>query len=43
MFWSNCRKEGDNNVITFLYGDGVVEKVMARGNIFPFFLVVLLF
>jgi len=37
--WFWCEKGKDNNVITFLYGGGVVEKVMAGGNFFlSFFL-----
>jgi hypothetical protein len=33
-----CYEEGDgSNVVTFLYGGGVVEKVMDRGNFFSFF------
>jgi hypothetical protein len=33
-----CYEEGDgNNVVTFLYGGGVVEKAMAKGGFFPFF------
>jgi len=43
-----CYKEGDsNNVITLLYGGGVVEKAMVGGSFFSFlfyfnFLMVLL-
>jgi len=41
FLWFCC--EGDNNnVITFLYGDGVVEKAMARGDFFLFFFWVVL-
>jgi hypothetical protein len=32
-----CYEEGDNsNVVTFLYGDGVVEKAMVGGDFFFF-------
>jgi hypothetical protein len=32
-----CYEEGDNsNVVTFLYGCGVVEKAMAKGGFFSF-------
>jgi hypothetical protein len=39
-----CCKEGDNiNVITFLYGGGVVQKAMAKGDIFFLYLFIYLF
>jgi hypothetical protein len=38
-----CYEKGDgNNVVTFLYGGGVVENAMARGSFFFSFFVVLL-
>jgi uncharacterized membrane protein len=37
LFLWFCYKEGDgSNVVTFLYGGGVVEKAMAEGNFFSF-------
>jgi len=44
LLWFCCEECDNNNVVTFLYGDGVVEKAMAGGDFFPlfFFWVVLL-
>ncbi len=38
-----CYKEGDDsNVVTFLYGGGVVEKAMAEGGFFSFIYLLIL-
>jgi hypothetical protein len=31
FFWSCCEKCDDSNVVTFLYGGGVMEQAMAEG------------
>jgi hypothetical protein len=36
-FLGFCYEGDHNNVITFLYGGGVVEKAMAKGGFFFFF------
>ncbi len=37
LLWFCCEECDNNNVVTFLYGDGVVEKAMAGGDFFPLF------
>jgi hypothetical protein len=32
FLWFCCKEGDDNNVVTFLYGGGVMEKVMAKGG-----------
>jgi hypothetical protein len=37
LFLWFCYEEGDSsNVVTFLYGGGVMEKAMAEGGFFSF-------
>jgi hypothetical protein len=37
FLWFCCEEGDGNNVVTFLYCGGVVEKVMVGGNFFSFF------
>jgi hypothetical protein len=38
LFLWFCYEEGDgSNVITFLYGGGVMEKAIVEGDFFPLF------
>jgi hypothetical protein len=37
FLWFCCEEGDNNNVVTFLYGDGVMEKVMAKSNFILFF------
>jgi hypothetical protein len=39
--WFCCEEGDDINVVTFLYGGGVVEKVMVKGGFSLFFVVLL--
>jgi hypothetical protein len=40
--WFYCEEGDGNNVVTFFYGGGVVEKVMAEGSFFSFIYFVVL-
>jgi hypothetical protein len=42
FLWFCCEEGDGNNVITFLYGGGVVEKAMVGSDFFPFFFLVVL-
>jgi hypothetical protein len=37
FLWFCCEEVDGSNVVTFLYGGGVMEKVMAKCSFFPLF------